>query len=401
MSSSSTFKLSSADRRRSLAAVIAASFSVGIAFGIGFPLTALTLEAWGEPKWMIGLAGAAPAIAILFALPILPWAIRKLGAVTAMTGGAILAGLGFLALAFVNDGVTWIVVRLVMSIGLAGPWLAGETWINLVARDETRGRVIALYAMAFFTGFALGPLVLSTFGTTGITPFLIGAVGTVVACLPIIVARNLAPDLSQRAHHNAFSAVHLAPIGMVCAFMSGFAETSYLSLIPNVGLAAGLDEARAIGLLSLITIGGIALQFPLGWLSDKISRLTVTFWLATLFVALSIALPFVLRMPLGASLLVLLLGGVILGFYSVGLMIVGEVVEPHNLAVANAGFLVLYQLGSIVGPATAGAAMTYSPVFGFVATVCVLMLISGAVLWRLSSKPLSLRVADPVADLDG
>ena len=386
MSSSSTFELSSADRTRSLAAVIAASFSVGVAFGIGFPLTAITLEAWGEPKWMIGLAGAAPAIAILFALPILPWAIRKLGAVSAMAGGAILAGLGFLALAFVKDGVTWIAVRLVMSIGLAGPWLAGETWINLVARDETRGRVIALYAMAFFTGFALGPLVLSAFGTTGMTPFLIGAVGTVVACLPIIVARNLAPDLSQRATHNAFSAIYLAPIGMVCAFMSGFAETSYLSLIPNVGLAAGLDEARAIGLLSLITIGGIALQFPLGWISDKVSRLTVTFWLAIFFIVLSIALPFALGAPLGGSLLMFVLGGIILGFYSVGLMIVGEVVEPHNLAAANAGFLVLYQLGSIVGPATAGIAMSYSPVFGFVATVCCLMIVSGTVLWKLSQR---------------
>ena len=50
------------DRERvlSLAAVISTSFGVGISFGIGFPLTALTFEDWHQAKWMIGLAGAGP-----------------------------------------------------------------------------------------------------------------------------------------------------------------------------------------------------------------------------------------------------------------------------------------------------------------------------------------------------
>ena len=59
------------ERALSLAAVITAAFAVGVSFGIGFPLTSLTLEAWQAPKWVIGLAGAAPSIAVLIMLPFL------------------------------------------------------------------------------------------------------------------------------------------------------------------------------------------------------------------------------------------------------------------------------------------------------------------------------------------
>jgi hypothetical protein len=84
MTGTNEIALTPRQRLLSLAAVTATAFGVGLSFGIGFPLTALTFEAWGEPKWMIGLAGAAPAIAVLFVLPMLPRLVMRLGPVTAI-----------------------------------------------------------------------------------------------------------------------------------------------------------------------------------------------------------------------------------------------------------------------------------------------------------------------------
>ena len=172
----------------------------------------------------------------------------------------------------------------------------------------------------------------------------------------------------------------LAPVAMVGAFIGGFAEISNLSLIPNVALAAGLSPEEALWLLSTMTAGGVALQFPIGWLSDKVSRFTVTIALAIAFIVLALALPMALTMPLAAIIVAFLLGGVILGFYTVGLAIVGERVGANDLAAANAAFLVMYQAGAIMGPLVAGIAMTASPVTGFVATVVTLMAVSAIVL---------------------
>jgi MFS family permease len=182
------------------------------------------------------------------------------------------------------------------------------------------------------------------------------------------------------------AALGLAPIAMVSGFLGGFAEMSYLSLIPNVGLAAGLEEGQALRLLSVLTLGGIVLQFPIGWLADKVSRTRVTVALASIFIVLSLLLPFALSTPLWAATAAFLLGGVILGFYTLGLVIIGEQVTPSNLAAANVAFLVMYQIGAIAGPVASGAAMTLSPVNGFVATVSLAMAVTTVLIVWLSRR---------------
>jgi MFS family permease len=377
-------------RALSLTAIISTSFGVGLSLGIGFPLTALTFEAWHQPKWMIGLAGAVPAIALLIALPIMPRFVTRLGSVAAIVGGCIAGALGFLALYTFESPWAWIVIRLAMSAGFALPWLAGETWINAVAREETRGRVIAIYAMAYFSGYTVGPLMLQALGISGFVPFLASAILTVAASLPIIVGRHLAPAYENDGTHDFISASRMAPVAMVCAFIGGFAEITNLSLIPNVALAGGQSQEEALALLSVLTIGGVLLQVPLGWLSDKTSRFALTVVLAVAYVVLLLVLPWTLTSALLSAVLVFLIGGVILGFYSLGLAIVGERVPTGDLAAANAAFIVMYQVGALLGPLFAGIAMTTSPIAGYVWTTVGLMVVSVALLMVLkrSERPL-------------
>ncbi|MGE0053901.1 MAG: MFS transporter [Hyphomicrobium sp.] len=373
------------DRRRiaSLAAVITAAFGVGMAFGVGFPLTALTLESWATPKWLIGIAGAAPAMGVLATLPFLPGLVARWGAVRAISVGCLVGAAGFIALGLFQDVHAWIVIRFLMSAGLALPWLAGETWINLVTREETRGRVIAIYAISFFSGYSVGPLLLEATGLLGYAPYLVGAGAMAFAGLPIVLAARLAPDVSQKgSDHSPFSAVRLAPVGMMGGFIGGFAEMSYLALIGNVGIAGGLEQATALRLMSFLTAGGVVLQFLIGYMADKMARTLVTIALGVAFIVLSLLLPAALAHPPMAFPLAFVLGGVVLGFYTVGLAVVGEEVQARDLAAANAAFLVMYQLGAILGPAAAGFAMSISPVEGFVYAMALFMLLALAgVLW--------------------
>ena len=367
------FELTERQKTLSLAAVIAAAFGIGLSFGVGLPLTSLTFEAWSQPKWVIGLAGALPSLAILLVLPLVPRLVARLGAVASILLGCLIGAAGFVALYLFDTVPAWIAARFVMSGALALPWLAGETWMNAVATEATRGRVIAVYAISFFLGFLAGPLFLDYAGLTGPIPFLMGAAGSVLACVPIILAQRLAPDLTHTQSMSIRAALALAPIAMVSGCLGGFAEMSYLSLIPNVGLAAGLEEGQALHLLSVLTLGGIVLQFPIGGLADKASRVDVTIALAVLFIGLTLALPWALQSTVWSMIIAFFLGGVILVFYTLCLVIVGEKVTPANLAAANVAFLVMYQLGAIAGPIVSGAAMTVSPVYGFVTAVSSVM----------------------------
>lgn len=382
MTSSTSAELSSRQRTFSLAAIVASAFGVGLSFGIGFPLTTMTLEAWQESKWVIGVAGAAPAIAILIALPLLPAILKRLGPALGIALGCAIASGGFLLLSQADTAVEWIAVRLLMSAGLALPWLAGETWINAVVEDRMRGRVIAIYAMLFFCGFALGPIVLAWLGTSGSPVFLSGAVGIAAAGLPILFVAHLAPDLSGEGSMTAWQAMRLSPIAMVGAFAGGFAEITYIALLPSVALASGIAETATLTLLTTLTVGGILCQFPLGWLADHMDKRRLLIALSVAFVVLSIVLVPALGALNAAYALSFLLGGAIMGFYTVGLAIIGETVGKNDLAPANAAFLVCYQAGAIIGPAFGGAAMSVAPVGGFVLSVCVLMVAGlGLVFW--------------------
>lgn len=377
----STCTLTDSERNLSIAAVVAAAFGVGISFGVGYPLTSLTLEAGGSSKWVIGLAGAAPALATIVILPFAPRLLAMFGPVALITIGCAVCAAGFLALGAATSPEAWIVIRLIMSAGLAIPWLVGETWINLVTQEATRGRVIAIYAMAFFLGFALGPTVLGLLGTTGPAPFIAGAIGAALAGVPIVLARNLAPEVAACGSLTALAAIRFAPVAMIGAFIGGFAEITYLSLIPNVALAAGIEPVAALGLMTTMSIGGLLIQYPIGHLVDRMSRISLLMLLAALFAVLSLLLPLALTNIYLATVAAFVIGGVILGFYTVGLTIIGETVPGDMLAATNAAFIVMYQIGAVVGPAAAGVAMTAEPVTGFVATVIVLMGVSALALY--------------------
>ncbi len=385
--STQTMANSAENRRKSLTAVILSCFGVGIAFGLGYPLTAMALEARGEPSWIIGLAGAAPSLAILALLPILPHAVARIRPATAIILGCICCAAAYGSLYFLDDTIAWIALRFLMGATIALPWIVGETWVNHIAEDSHRARVISFYAVSFFSGFALGPILLEHVGATSPWAFVIGAAGAFLAAVPIFLARDLAPNLAHEPATGLLGGMRMAPAAMAGAFLGGFLETSHFSLLPNVAIAGGMDEGSALRLLTALIIGGLITQYTLGWLADRTSRKSLLVALGLIYAALIAVFPLILGTPGLALALVFILGTAVIGFYMLGLAMLGQEVEASQLATANAAFILMYTSGSIVGPAITGAAMTNGPIWGFVVITGAAALILTAVIALSRSRP--------------
>ena len=82
--------------------------------------------------------------------------------------------------------------------------------------------------------------------------------------------------------------------------------------------------------------------------------------------------------------MIVLIGGLLIGFYTVALAILGERVAARDLAVANAAFLIAYQTGAMIGPVVAGAAMSLVGSHGFIATMVGGALVMAVVLIGLA-----------------
>ena len=345
-------------RRLGLAAVLASTVGLGLAYGIGYTVTAVRFQEWGAAGWLIGLAGAVPSLAVLTLVPFVPRLAGRFGAVPVMVAGAALVATSF-ALMPVLEGIGWwLLLRLLSGVGLTLPWLVGETWINTVVTDRVRGRVVGLYAMLLFSGWALGPLLVDHLGSTGPAPFVVGVLGMALCAVPLVLARRLAPQLPAHGRVSLPAAVRLAPLAMLAAAVGGVAEFGYISLLPAYALDAGASTTTSLRLLSVLLVGGICLQVLVGWLADHVDRARL---LAGLGGALTVGVlgfaGLVGRGGPASYLAAFALGGVVVGFYAVGLTMLGERVPTAQLAVANAGFLVSYELGATVGPVLGGAAM--------------------------------------------
>ena len=348
-------------RRASLAAIIASTFGIGVNLGVLTPLVALILERDGVDATLIGLNAAMPALAmLLFAA----WIARLAGRVStvgALLGGLALALVSVLLMPLFRDLTAWFLLRFAIGLSLSLPWVIGETWINTVVTEKGRGRALGFYATAFYAGLACGPLVVQAIGIDGWAPFLVAAGALGLAALPLIAAQRLAPELAPRfsaaPELRVTQVVRVAPLIVGGAVIAGLTEAALYSLLPLYGLRSGIGQEAAVWMLTVFVIGSIAFQIPLGALADRMDRRRL-FLACVAATALGCAiLPLVIGWTPGLWVLMFLWGGLIGSFYTLTLAMLGQRFATRDLAVANAAFIMAYDLGGAAGPVLGGAAL--------------------------------------------
>lgn len=357
-------------RRRALAAIIGTAFGVGISIGAVVPLLSLILEQRGHDAAAIGVNAAMfPVGAVGFSF-LVPRIIARLGLFASIVLSVTLTAAGMLLFPLTDDFYAWCAIRLVIGCVGVIHWIASETWINLLARDASRSRVMAVYATVMAAGFVGGPLMLSLTGIEGWTPFVCVALACLGALVPVLLIRSAPPALGEKLHFSLPAIIRAVPLVMGAALVAGFVDASLFALIPVHQVRAGIDAETAVLSLSVFMAGNLALQYPIGWIADHTSRVRAAIVTAGIIAAGAVAYPLLLpglSMPFWVMMFVW--GGVSWGMYTLGLALLGERFPSAQLAAANAAFVMLYEMGSISGPVLSGAALDQWPTYGLPVTV--------------------------------
>ncbi len=369
--------LSLSERRLSLAAMIASFAMAGVMWGFTLPLLALILERDGVGTTLNGLNAAMPSLAILLVGPFTPRIIHALGFLPSLyIGIAVTAGAILLMAVFPGLG-PWFLLRFVFGLGAALYWVGSETWINTVAWEETRGRIMGVYMTAWGAGLAGGPLIIALIGIDGILPFLIGAGLIVASAVPLVLARRLAPSIPSTTPIRLRQVVLWAPTVMVAIAAAGFTDMAIITLYPLYALRSGFGQDAAVVMLSVYFAGSLSLQLPIGWLADHLDRRRILMLCAGVGVVSPLVLPFVLHIEVLLWPLLFLWGGAVMGLYTVGLILLGQSFPAAHLARAVAVFVMFYTTGNVVGPVVAGGAMEVAGPSGLpftLAAACAVLL---------------------------
>ncbi|TNM65180.1 MFS transporter [Aliirhizobium smilacinae] len=342
----------------SLVAAIAAISAVGVAIGLGLPLLSIILEKRGIPSTLIGLNAAMAGIASMLAAPVTTKLAHKFGVAQTMMFAVVVAAISAIGFYYAKSFWMWFPLRFTFHGATTTLFILSEFWINEAAPPRRRGLVLGIYATVLAVGFALGPLLFSALGSDGILPFLVGAIVILLALIPIFIARNESPVLDSKPDRHFFHYIFLVPTATAAVFAFGAVSAGGLSLFPIYALREQLAESQAAVLLTIMGIGNMAFQIPLGLYSDRLTdRRPLLAGMAVLGVIGSLALPFLIHNWILMAVVLFFWGGCVSGLYTVGLAHLGARLSGADLAAANAAFIFCYAVGTVVGPQSIGAAM--------------------------------------------
>lgn len=344
------------DRLTGLIAAYSLVVAITIALGLTLPLVPLAMARAGYGSEWIGLNGTVGAAALLVTAPFVPWAAERVGPIRFLYA-CLAITVAALALFPFTPIPVWYPLRFILNCALQGLFVASEIWINTLAPERYRGRLIGLYGALATGGFAAGPAVAAQFDPGSMWPFLAGAAVTALSVIPVFAARGQAPAITHLPMRGLARLMLAAPLPILAGFVHAIAETSATSFLPLYGVAKGWVENHALLLLSVFGLGNVLLQFLVSWLADTRDRMAVLAGCAVVAMLGGLLLPSVGQSPVPLLIIVFVWGGAIIGLYTVGLTLVGQMFKAEGLSAASAAFSFAYAVGSLCGPGGAGLAV--------------------------------------------
>jgi len=368
---------------RGVVVCIAATTTVTITLGLTWPFLAIVLAKQGVPAWLNGLSASAQMMAVLLVAPLAPRLIGRLGTMRMMALGIAGMAIALLLLTVFPNVWAWFPIRFCLGLAAELVFTGGDIWINQLASDKARGRLIGVYGMFLHGGFALGPAAIAVLGSEDWTVLYLGVIVILSGLVPLYWARGLAPRIEGKPRARLLHFLRIAPTLMVAGFMFGLIDSATLALLPVYGLEKGLDEKTAALLLTMFVLGAVVGQVPVGWLADHVERHRLMAWCGFVTMLAIGLIPMVIG-SLALTWTVMLVMGVSLGgFYVIAMAMIGHRFQGADLVGINASFVFLWGLGAVVGPLISGSAMeTFGPdgMPGVGAALCAFFV--ALVVWR-------------------
>lgn len=344
-----------------LGVLIFAVSVVGLSMGATLPLVALRLHGAGAGSLVIGVLSALPAAGMMLAALLVNRLCRHFSGRQLYLTGFSLCLLGILPLLPSHPPLALLAgARLLLGLAMGVLVILGESWVNELCSERRRGQVVALYA-ACFTGCQLGgPAMISLFGAASAWTALLVLAANLLALL--LVWHSLPAQLAESAQEaprrfSLLGFVRVAPALCLGVLFFAFFDAVVLSLFPVYASSHGFAVGVAALMASVILLGDMLFQVPLGWLSDRLDRRALHLSCGVLTLGLGLALPWLIEQRQLLWPALMLLGAAAGGVYTLALVLIGQHFRGPDLVTANACVGMLWGVGSLLGPLLSGALM--------------------------------------------
>lgn len=317
-----------------------------------------------------------------------PHLVKRVGHVRVFAALSALLAASALTHALAVNVPTWAVLRVFTGFSFAGLYMLIESWINEQSPNDKRGQVLAIYRMVDLGALTIGQFLLTTADPKGFTLFSLVAIFVCIAIFPISVSTSKAPLAVTETKLNIKKLMVVSPLAVVGCVAVGLTSGAFWGVAPVFVQELGHPIIIVSAFMSIVIAAGALMQWPIGWLSDKLGRRKVMIFTAVGSASAGIFL----WQYADISLTFLMIGGALYGAFAMQLFGLAaahanDYAEPHEFVTISGGLFLTYGMGSVIGPSIAPIVMSAAgPPAMFAYTASVHVLLAVYAIYRITQR---------------
>ena len=282
--------------------------------------------------------------------------IARVGHIRAFAAYVSIVSACALAYSIAQIVPVWLALRFISGFCVAGVFVCLESWLNDQADADRRGATLAFYMMSLYGGQALSQLLLGVEAGNPRLPFVIASLILSITVVPVALTWMATPA-NEEHHRFALKALYASsPLGLVGAVTTGLMLGAFYIMSPIHAQRIGMSNLEIAGLIGAVIAGGIALQWPLGWLSDRIDRRKVI--VASFAIAAAICVGMAItRAESSLTVQGVLFGGFAFALYPLCVAHTNDHVAVSERIGASGGLVLAYSVGATAGPIASSVMM--------------------------------------------
>ena len=341
----------------------------------------------GFSTYQLSYVMSAYFVGFLFGSWAAPRMIRRVGHVRVFAAlGSFISAILVLFPVY-PDWIVWTLLRVMAGFCFSGIYITAESWINNTASNETRGQALSAYMIVQMLGIIASQILLNVPDPSGFALFIIPSVLVSLAFMPILLAPVPAPAFDSTKRLGFAELFRISPLGCVGMLLTGGVFSAMFGMASVWGAQEGLTVREISIFVGSLYVGGLLLQYPIGWVSDRMDRRKLVMGLSAVAAVVMLAaaltpLPFVALIGVA-----LLLGGITNPVYALLIAYTNDFLSREQMAAASAGLIFLNGFGAIFGPLVTGWMMETVGPRGFFLFIGILyILLAAYALYRMSRR---------------
>ena len=281
-------------------------------------------------------------------------ALKQVGHIRVYAALASLLSASVLITGVYDSPIVWILMRSSTGFCFAGLYVVAESWLNGLATNTFRGRLLAMYNVVTIGAYGAGQLLVFNFDARTLTGFAFAAVISSLAVIPVVMSEQAAtPNVDNHTHITMRELAKIVPTGAGTILLVGLAHGGMLGMAVIFATREGLSVGRVGILIAAINLGGMALTWPISSASDDLDRRIIGVLSSLAVIVLGLVMLTQTPSSWFTTALLFAIGGFSFPLYAVGGAYTNDWVSQEQMGAAASQLVTLYGFGAMIGPLVA------------------------------------------------